>query len=184
MNFQIVAMRLPEIMLLEPRIFADERGFFMETYQSQEFAALGIPETFVQDNQSGSLHGILRGLHYQVLNPQGKLVRCVAGEIFDVAVDLRRNSQTFGKWTGEILSSENKRQLWIPIGFAHGFYVTSDWAEVVYKASDYYNPQGERCLLWNDPQIGIEWPVPGGETPLLSPKDQLGLPLSQAETFE
>lgn len=184
MNFKIGATRLPEIILLEPRVFTDERGFFMETYQAHSFAEIGIPETFVQDNQSGSHRGILRGLHYQILNPQGKLVRCVNGKIFDVAVDLRRRSPTFGKWTGAILSSENKCQLWIPIGFAHGFYVLSDWAEVVYKTSDYYNPQGERCLLWNDSEIGIEWPVPSGETPLLSPKDQLGLPLFQAETFD
>jgi dTDP-4-dehydrorhamnose 3,5-epimerase len=181
---QITSTLLPGILLIEPRVFADERGFFMETYQAQKFAALGIPDDFVQDNQSGSRRGILRGLHYQVVNPQGKLVRCVIGEIYDVAVDLRRSSPTFGHWVGTILSSENKRQLWIPIGFAHGFYVLSDWAEVIYKASDYYNPQGERCLLWNDPKIGIEWPVPSGESPLLSPKDKLGLPLSQAETFE
>lgn len=184
MTMQITSNQLAGILLLEPRVFADERGFFMETYQAQKFAAMGISVDFVQDNQSGSHRGILRGLHYQVLNPQGKLVRCVAGEIFDVAVDLRRSSPTFGHWVGTWLSSENKRQLWIPIGFAHGFYVTSDWAEVVYKTSDYYNPQGERCLLWNDPQIAIEWPVPTGEIPLLSPKDQLGLPLSQAETFK
>lgn len=184
MTMQITSTQLAGILLLEPRVFADERGFFMETYQAQKFAAMGISVDFVQDNQSGSHRGILRGLHYQVLNPQGKLVRCVAGEIFDVAVDLRRSSPTFGHWVGTWLSSENKRQLWIPIGFAHGFYVTSDWAEVVYKTSDYYNPQGERCLLWNDPQIAIEWPVPTGEIPLLSPKDQLGLPLSQAETFK
>jgi dTDP-4-dehydrorhamnose 3,5-epimerase len=175
---------IPSILLLEPRVFADERGFFMETYQAQKFSEMGIPTDFVQDNHSGSHRGILRGLHYQVLNPQGKLVRCVVGEIFDVAVDLRRSSPTFGQWTGAVLSSENKRQLWIPIGFAHGFYVLSEWAEVIYKASDYYNPQGERCLLWNDPRIGIQWPVPAGETPLLSPKDELGLPFDQAETFD
>ncbi|MEM5775153.1 MAG: dTDP-4-dehydrorhamnose 3,5-epimerase [Anaerolineaceae bacterium] len=175
---------IPSVCILEPRVFADDRGFFMETFQAQKFAALGIDCDFVQDNQSGSRRGIMRGLHYQVVNPQGKLVRCVSGEIYDVAVDLRRSSPTFGRWVGATLSAENKLQIWIPIGFAHGFYVLSDWAEVVYKASDYYNPQGERCLLWNDPSIGIEWPVPAGETPLLSPKDQLGLPLSQAETFE
>lgn len=175
---------LPSILLIEPRVFADERGFFMETYQARKFAEMGIPADFVQDNQSGSRRGVLRGLHYQVINPQGKLVRCVVGEIFDVAVDLRRSSPTFGQWTGTRLSSENRHQLWIPAGFAHGLYVLSEWAEVIYKASDYYNPQGERCLLWNDPQIGIRWPIPMGETPLLSPKDQLGLPLAQAETFE
>jgi len=184
MTMQTTSTQLAGLMLLEPRVFADERGFFMETYQARKFADLGIAASFVQDNQSGSHHGILRGLHYQVVNPQGKLVRCVAGEIFDVAVDLRRSSPTFGRWVGTILSSENRRQLWIPIGFAHGFYTLSAWAEVVYKASDYYNPQGERCLVWNDPQVGIQWPVPPGESPLLSPKDQLGRTLAQAETFE
>ena len=181
---QITSTQLTGILIIEPRVFADERGFNMETYQTKKFAGMGISVDFVQDNQSGSHRGVLRGLHYQVVNPQDKLVRCVAGEIFDVAVDLRRSSPTFGNWVGTLLSSENKRQLWVPIGFAHGFYVLSDWAEVVYKVSDYYNPQGERCLLWNDPQIGIEWPVPSGKTPLLSPKDKLGLPLSEAETFE
>ena len=180
----ITSTSISSILILEPRVFADERGFFMETYQARKFADLGISANFVQDNQSGSHHGILRGLHYQVVNPQGKLVRCVVGEIFDVAVDLRRSSPTFGRWVGTILSSENKRQLWIPIGFAHGFYTLSAWAEVIYKASDYYNPQGEHCLLWNDPQVGIQWPVPPGESPLLSPKDQLGRTLAQAETFE
>jgi len=180
----ITSTSISSILILEPRVFADERGFFMETYQAKKFAELGIPDHFVQDNQSGSRRGVLRGLHYQVLNPQGKLVRCVAGMIFDVAVDLRRSSPTFGRWVGTILSSENRRQLWIPVGFAHGFYTLSDWAEVIYKASDYYNPQGERCLLWNDPQVGIQWPVPPGESPILSPKDQLGLPLEQAETFK
>ncbi|GAP13948.1 dTDP-4-dehydrorhamnose 3,5-epimerase [Longilinea arvoryzae] len=184
MAFEISSTQLSDILLLEPRVFADERGFFMETYQSRDFARLGIPDNFVQDNQSGSRRGILRGLHYQILNPQGKLVRCIVGEIFDVAVDLRRSSPTFGRWTGTYLSAENKRQLWIPIGFAHGFFTVSEWAEVLYKASDYYNPKGERCVLWNDPQIGVQWPVPAGESPLLSPKDQLGLPLAQAETFD
>ena len=183
MSMNILSTLIPSVLLLEPRVFADERGFFMETYQARKFADLGIAAEFVQDNQSGSHRGILRGLHYQAVNPQGKLVRCVAGEIFDVAVDLRLSSPTCGRWVGTILSSENRRQLWIPIGFAHGFYTLSAWAEVVYKASDYYNPQGERCLLWNDPQVGIEWPLPPGESPMLSPKDQLGLPLAQAETF-
>jgi len=184
MSIQITSTQLTGILIIEPRVFADERGFNMETYQAKKFSANGISVDFVQDNQSGSHRGVLRGLHYQIINPQDKLVRCVAGEIFDVAVDLRRSSPTFGKWVGSHLSSENKRQLWVPIGFAHGFYVLSDWAEVVYKVSDFYNPLGERCLLWNDPQIGIEWPLPDGEMPLLSPKDQLGLPLSQAATFE
>lgn len=183
-NIPPASFSIPEIKILEPRVFTDERGFFMETYQARKFAKLGIPDYFVQDNQSGSNRGILRGLHYQIINPQGKLVRCVVGEIFDVAVDLRRSSPTFGQWVGTTLSSENKRQLWVPIGFAHGFYVLSEWAEVIYKASDYYNPQGERCLLWNDPQVGIQWPIPTGEMPLLSPKDQRGLPLHQAETFD
>jgi dTDP-4-dehydrorhamnose 3,5-epimerase len=184
MSIQITSTQLTGILIIEPRVFADGRGFNMETYQARKFTEMGISVNFVQDNQSGSHRGVLRGLHYQIMNPQGKLVRCVAGEIFDVAVDLRRSSPTFGQWVGSYLSSENKRQLWVPIGFAHGFYVLSDWAEVVYKVSDFYNPLGERCLLWNDPQIGVVWPLPRGEPPLLSPKDQLGLRLSQAETFE
>ncbi len=177
------ACRIPDVVLIEPRLFGDQRGFFMETYQQKVFAEHGITAPFVQDNHSGSRRGTLRGLHYQIVQAQGKLVRVVVGEIFDVAVDLRRSSPTFGQWVGEILSAENKRQLWVPPGFAHGFYVLSEWAEVVYKASDFYAPQAERTLLWNDPAIGIEWPLVEGADLLLSEKDRLGLPLAQAETY-
>lgn len=175
--------RIPDVVLIEPRLFGDQRGFFMETYQQKVFAEHGITAQFVQDNHSGSRRGTLRGLHYQIQQAQGKLVRVVAGEIFDVAVDLRRSSPTFGQWVGEILSAENKRQLWIPPGFAHGFYVLSDWAEVVYKASDFYAPQWDRTLLWNDPQVGIDWPLMDGVELLISDKDRAGLTLAQAETY-
>jgi dTDP-4-dehydrorhamnose 3,5-epimerase len=175
---------IPEVILIEPRVFGDERGFFMETYRADELLAAGISTNFVQDNHSGSRGGILRGLHYQVRQSQGKLVRVVAGEIFDVAVDLRLSSPTFCQWVGLSLSAQNKHQMWIPCGFAHGFYVTSEWAEVVYKTTDYYAPQWERTLLWNDPTIGISWPLRDGETPILSPKDVQGAPLAQAELFQ
>lgn len=181
MNF--LHTRIPEVILIEPRVFGDHRGFFMETYQQKVFAEHGITAQFVQDNHSGSRRGTLRGLHYQIQQAQGKLVRVVVGEIFDVAVDLRRTSPTFGRWTGEILSAENKRQLWVPPGFAHGFYVLSEWAEVMYKASDFYAPQWERTLLWNDPLVGIEWPLVEGVELLISEKDRAGLPLERAETY-
>lgn len=184
LKLKITPTTLPDVLLVEPRVFQDERGFFMETYQAQRFAEAGIPAHFVQDNQSGSRQGILRGLHYQIHQPQGKLVRALAGEIFDVAVDLRRASPTFGRWVGYLLSAENKRQLWIPAGFAHGFYTLSAWAEILYKASDFYAPQAERCLLWNSPELNIDWPLVGGLPPLLSPKDERGLPWSQAEFYE
>jgi len=174
---------IPEILLIEPRLFGDERGFFMETYQYEKFAAAGIQAQFVQDNHSGSRQGTLRGLHYQVWQVQGKLVRVIAGEVFDVAVDLRRSSPTFGKWAGARLSAQNKLQLWIPPGFAHGFYVLSEWAELAYKTSDYYDPEAERSLLWNDPQLGIQWPLLDGQTPILSDRDARGLPLAEAQTF-
>lgn len=156
----------------------------METFRAQEMACNGIPGPFVQDNQSGSQRGTLRGLHYQIHQPQGKLIRFVVGEVFDVAVDLRRNSPTFGKWVGLILSAENKKQFWIPAGFAHGFYVLSDWAEIVYKSTDYYAPEWERTVLWNDPALSINWPVAAGAVPILSTKDQQGKPFSEAEVFE
>jgi dTDP-4-dehydrorhamnose 3,5-epimerase len=170
--------------LIEPKVFGDERGFFMESYRADEFAAAGIDYQFVQDNHSGSRKGILRGLHYQLRHPQGKLVRVISGEIFDVVVDLRKSSPTFGKWDGYILSSQNKCQLWIPPCMAHGFYVISDWAEVVYKATDYYAPEWERSLLWNDPEIGIQWPLLEGVDVLVSPKDAAGTPLRQAELYD
>ncbi|MCC7129069.1 MAG: dTDP-4-dehydrorhamnose 3,5-epimerase [Anaerolineae bacterium UTCFX2] len=181
---RFIPTEIPEVMLLEPVVFSDERGFFMETYRADEFAQPGIERPFVQDNHSGSRRGALRGLHYQIRQPQAKLVRAIQGEVFDVAVDIRRSSPTFGRWVGAILSAENKRQLWIPTGFAHGIYILSEWAEVLYKVSDFYAPQWERTLLWNDPGIGIRWPLVGGSEPVLSPKDRRGLPLAQAELFD
>lgn len=176
-----IATAIPEVFMIAPKVFGDDRGFFMESYNRRTMAALGIEHEFVQDNHSRSARGVLRGLHYQVKQTQGKLVRVVAGEIFDVAVDIRRSSPTYGKWVGMLLSAENKRMAWIPHGFAHGFYVTSDYAEVLYKATDYYAPEHERSMLWNDPALGIEWPLAG--EPLLSDKDRKGLPLATAEVF-
>ena len=174
---------LPEVVLIVPKVFGDARGFFLETYRENEFKAQIGPQSFVQDNHSGSKQGILRGLHYQLQHAQGKLVRAVAGEIFDVAVDIRSGSSTFGQWSGEVLSAENKYQLWIPAGFAHGFYVMSDWAEVYYKTTDYYDQESERGLRWNDPAVGIEWPlIPGVET-LLSAKDAKAPLLKDAEIY-
>jgi dTDP-4-dehydrorhamnose 3,5-epimerase len=182
MNF--VPTSIPDVLLLEPKVFSDERGFFIETFHQERFAEAGISLPFVQDNHSGSKQGVLRGLHYQIRQPQGKLLRAVAGEIFDVAVDIRRSSPTFGKWVGVYLSAENKRQLWVPPGFAHGFYVLSAWAELVYKASDFYAPQWERTLLWNDPQICIDWPVLPGQQPILSERDKVGKTLQEADLFD
>jgi len=173
-----------DVYQIEPKVFGDARGFFMETYQAELFAQAGITADFAQDNHSGSRQGILRGLHYQVQQTQGKLVRAVAGEIFDVIVDLRKPSPTFGQWSGVTLSAENRLQLWVPPGFAHGFLVTSAWAEVVYKTTALYAPQWERSLLWNDPQVGIKWPLADGVEPLLSEKDRQGLPLRDAPVFE
>lgn len=175
---------IPDIILIEPQVFGDERGFFMETYRLSLFSEAGLPEKFVQDNHSGSRRGALRGLHYQIRQAQGKLVRVIAGEVFDVVVDLRRSSPAFGKWVGVSLSAENRLELWIPAGFAHGFYVTSEWAEIAYKATDYYAPQWERTLLWNDPDIGIAWPLLSGEQPTLSTKDAQGKCLGEAELYD
>lgn len=181
MNFTPTA--IPEVILIEPRVFGDSRGFFMETYQQREFAAAGIDHDFVQDNHSRSVQGTLRGLHYQVNHPQGKLVRAVVGEVFDVAVDLRRSSPNFGKWVGYYLSADNKRQLWVPPGFGHGFYTLSEWAEVVYKATDFYSPADERSIVWNDADINIEWPAQVREKLIISPKDAQGSTLKEAEVF-
>jgi dTDP-4-dehydrorhamnose 3,5-epimerase len=156
----------------------------METFRADEATSAGISGNFIQDNHSGSRKNILRGLHYQIRQPQGKLVRAVSGEIFDVAVDLRRSSPSYSRWTGEILSADNKRMLWIPPGFAHGFYVLSDWAEVLYKTTEYYSPEWERTLLWNDPAVGICWPIPAGVEPILSSKDASGARLADAEVYE
>ncbi len=167
-------------LILEPRIFTDERGFFLESYSERTFAALGIADQFIQDNHSNSKHGVLRGLHYQVQKPQGKLVRVVSGEILDVLVDLRRSSDTFGRWHTVNLSSENKLLAWVPAGLAHGFYVLSDRADVLYKATEFYYPELERTILWNDPDLRIDW---GASSPLLSPKDQRGVRFNDAELF-
>ena len=172
---------IPDVFMIAPKVFGDERGFFMESYNRHTMAELGIELDFVQDNHSRSARGVLRGLHYQIQQPQGKLVRVVGGKVFDVAVDLRRFSPTFGRWVGMTLSAENKRMAWIPPGFAHGFYVLSEYAEFLYKTTDYYAPEHERSLLWNDPAIGVEWPLAG--EPILSDKDRKGLPLSDAEVY-
>ncbi len=174
---------IPDILILEPDVFPDERGYFMEVYQTREFSSLGISMNFVQDNHSGSIHNTLRGLHYQTTQPQAKLVRVISGEVYDVAVDIRRSSPTFGHWVGASLSAENKRQIWIPIGFAHGIYILSDWAEVIYKVSDYYSPRHERTILWNDPDLAIDWPLLDGISPILSEKDALGEAFDQSELY-
>ncbi|PQV52498.1 dTDP-4-dehydrorhamnose 3,5-epimerase [Paraburkholderia sp. BL21I4N1] len=171
---------LPEVKIVEPKVFADARGFFFESFNAKEFAeALGVNAEFVQDNHSLSAKNVVRGLHYQLVRPQGKLVRVVAGEIFDVAVDIRKDSPTFGQWVGERLSSENKRQMWVPAGFAHGFAVLSEQAEVLYKTTDYWFAEHERCALWNDPQIGIDWPIDA--EPLLAAKDAAAPRLADAD---
>lgn len=174
---------IADVVVIEPKVHGDARGFFMETWQARVFAAHGIDAGFVQDNHSGSAQGVLRGLHYQLRHTQGKLVRVIQGEVFDVAVDLRRSSPTFGRWVGEVLSADNHRMLWVPPGFAHGFLVLSATAEFTYKCTDYYDPTSERTLIWNDPQVGIHWPLPARSAPALSVKDAAGLRLAEAETF-
>ena len=175
-------LAIPDVILLEPKVFGDERGFFFESFNQAKFeAAIGRQVKFVQDNHSRSVKNVLRGLHYQIQQSQGKLVRVVQGEVFDVAVDIRKSSSTFGHWVGEILSAENKRQLWVPEGFAHGFVVLSDTAEFLYKTTDYWVPEFERSIAWNDPAIGIQWPIQG--EPVLSAKDQQARVLAQAEHF-
>jgi dTDP-4-dehydrorhamnose 3,5-epimerase len=179
---QVVSTELPGVLLLEPKVFGDDRGFFFESYNRRAFhKATGVDAEFVQDNHSRSKKNVLRGLHYQIEHAQGKLVRAVSGEVWDVAVDLRKSSPTFGKWAGFTLSAESKRMAWIPPGFAHGFVVVSDVADVLYKATDYYAPEHERTLLWNDPALGIRWPLAG--TPILTEKDRKGTPLAGAEVF-
>nr|WP_290667053.1 dTDP-4-dehydrorhamnose 3,5-epimerase [Ardenticatena sp.] len=174
---------IPEVLILEPRVFEDERGFFYEAFNARTFEAVtGIVRTFVQDNHSRSVRNVLRGLHYQIKQPQGKLVRCTLGRIFDVAVDIRRSSPTFGQWVGVELSADNKRQLWIPEGFAHGFVVLSDAAEVQYKTTDYYAPEWDRTIRWDDPDLAIEWPLNGD--PILSAKDRAGKWLHEADLFD
>lgn len=177
-----VPTAIADVLLIEPRVFGDARGWFFESWNRRDFAAaIGADVDFVQDNHSASGRGVLRGLHYQIRQPQGKLVRVVAGEVFDVAVDLRRASPTFGKWVGERISAQNRRMLWVPAGCAHGFLVLSEMAEFLYKTTDYYAPEHERTLLWNDPALGIAWPLAG--EPLLKPRDAAGARLADAETF-
>jgi dTDP-4-dehydrorhamnose 3,5-epimerase len=179
---KVVRTAIPDVVILEPRVFPDERGFFLESWNARDVrAALGFDVTFVQDNHSRSRRGVLRGMHYQVVQPQGKLVRVVRGRVFDVVVDLRRSSGTFGRWVGVELSDEDHRQVFVPPGFAHGFLVVSDEADVLYKTTDYYAPQHERCLIWNDPDVGIAWPM--SAEPALAAKDRAGLRLNEAETF-
>jgi dTDP-4-dehydrorhamnose 3,5-epimerase len=175
---------IPDVLLVEPRVFGDARGFFFESYNQRGLeAAVGRPLRFVQDNHSLSSRGVLRGLHYQLPHPQGKLVRVIRGEVFDVAVDLRRGSPTFRRWVGEILSAENKRQLFVPEGFAHGFLVLSEWAEFLYKTTDYWHPEAERCIRWDDPELAIAWP-PSGAAPIVSAKDAAGTRLAEAPLFD
>ena len=173
---------IPEVLLVEPQVFGDSRGFFMETWHAAKFAAAGLDCNFVQDNHSKSVQGTLRGLHYQIEKPQGKLVRVISGEVFDVAVDLRKSSPFFGRWVGDILSAENKKMLWVPPGFGHGFYVLSPEAEFVYKCTELYAPEHERCIRWDDPEMGIAWPLLA-QAPLLSAKDLAGVSLAEAELY-
>ena len=178
---KVVPTRLPDVLLLEPRVFGDARGFFFESWNEREFERAGIRARFVQDNHSRSEKGVLRGLHYQIRQPQGKLIRVIAGEIFDVAVDVRRSSPRFGRWEGIRVSAESHRLLWVPVGFAHGFCVLSEFAEMLYKTTDFYAPEHERCILWDDPELHIDWPLSGA--PTLSAKDAAGVRLRDAEVF-
>lgn len=179
---RFVPSEIPGVLLVEPQVFGDSRGFFMETWHAAKFAAAGLDCNFVQDNHSKSVQGTLRGLHYQIRKPQGKLVRVISGEVFDVAVDLRKSSPFFGRWVGEILSAENKKMLWVPPGFGHGFYVLSPEAEFVYKCTEFYAPEDERCIRWDDPELGIVWPLLA-QAPLLSAKDLAGVSLAEAELY-
>ncbi|MFP4315332.1 MAG: dTDP-4-dehydrorhamnose 3,5-epimerase [Desulfovibrionales bacterium] len=181
---EFLPTQINDVLLVEPKVFGDHRGFFLETWQARRFKEAGIQDDFVQDNQSMSLHNVLRGLHYQIRVPQGKLVRIIEGTVFDVAVDLRRSSPTFGRWSGVTLSAETMRMLWIPPGFAHGFYVLSERAQIVYKCTQYYAPEHERTLRWNDPDLGIAWPIPKDVQPVLSDKDAGGVFFKDAEVYE
>jgi dTDP-4-dehydrorhamnose 3,5-epimerase len=180
---QFIETKIPDVKIIEPKVFGDERGFFMETFRADEFAERTGAKPFVQDNHSKSVQGILRGLHYQQQHTQGKLVRVVSGAVFDVAVDMRKSSPTFGQWVGVELSADNKRQLWVPEGFAHGFYVTTPSAEFVYKCTDLYHPESEASLKWDDPTVAIEWPLVGGKKPSLSAKDEVGFSFADAPKF-
>jgi dTDP-4-dehydrorhamnose 3,5-epimerase len=184
MPFTVIPTSLPEVLILEPKVFGDARGFFFESFNALDFArCTGLDVQFVQDNHSKSARGVLRGLHYQIQHPQGKLVRVTQGEVFDVAVDMRRSSPTFGKWAGVVLSADNRRQLWVPPGFAHGFVVTSESAEFLYKTTDYYHPEFERSLLWNDGSVGITWPEMASP-PQLAAKDQAAASFKNADAFD
>lgn len=179
---KIIATAIPDVLVIEPTVFGDERGFFYESFNERNWREkTGVEATFVQDNHSRSVRGVLRGIHYQINQPQGKLVRAVVGEVFDVAVDLRRKSPTFGQWVGEFLSGDNKKQLWVPQGFGHGFVVLSDHAEFLYRTTDYWAPEHERCIQWDDPQIAINWPI--DFAPVLSDKDQQGVSFSEADLY-
>jgi dTDP-4-dehydrorhamnose 3,5-epimerase len=183
MPFNVTPTAIADVLILEPKVFGDARGFFYESFNARDFAqTTGLDVRFVQDNHSKSAKGVLRGLHYQIQHPQGKLVRVVQGEVFDVAVDLRKDSTTFGQWVGVHLSADNHRQLWVPPGFAHGFVVLSESAEFLYKTTDYWYPEHERSLLWNDPEVGIDWPM--AEPPQLAAKDQAGKLLREADVFD
>lgn len=177
----VIPTAIPAVLLIEPKVFGDARGFFFESYNRRTLADFGLESEFVQDNHSRSARNVLRGMHYQIEHPQGKLVRVIVGEVFDVAVDLRRSSPTFGQWVGYLLSAANKRMMWVPPGFAHGFYVTSEYAEFLYKTTDYWYPEHERCLVWNDPDLAIDWPLLG--EPLLAVKDSAGANLREAEVY-
>jgi dTDP-4-dehydrorhamnose 3,5-epimerase len=179
----VAPLAIPDVLLIEPVVHGDVRGFFLETWHADRYAAAGIALPFVQDNHSRSVQGTLRGLHYQIVRPQGKLVRVTAGEVFDVAVDLRRSSPTFGRWVGAALSAANHRQLWVPPGFAHGFYVLTPSADLMYKCTDFYVPEYDRTLRWDDPDVGVAWPLPAGQPPMLSPKDAAGLAFSDAPVY-
>ncbi len=180
---QVTATAIPDLLIIEPKVFGDDRGFFYESFNQRRFTELtGVTDSFVQDNHSKSARNVLRGLHYQILQPQGKLVRVIAGEVLDIAVDIRRSSHTFGKWVGVNLSAQNKKMFWIPKGFAHGFVVLSDSAEFLYKTTDYWAPEHERCIIWNDSDLAIDWQL-AGANPLLSAKDQAGRRFTEAETF-
>ena len=179
----IIQTNIPDVFIIEPKVFGDDRGFFMESFNEKIFREkIGVQANFVQDNHSRSTQNVLRGLHYQIKQAQGKLVRVVLGEVYDVAVDIRKSSPTFGQWTGCLLSEANKRQFWVPAGFAHGFVVLSNTADFLYKTTDYYAPEYERSILWNDPELNIDWKITG--EPLLSAKDKAGVPLKEAEVFE
>lgn len=180
---KLIPTAIPDVLILEPKVFGDHRGFFLESWNARTFADLGLNLSFVQDNHSRSSRGILRGLHYQLVQPQGKLVRVTRGEVFDVAVDLRQGSPTLGRWVGVHLSEDNHRMLWVPPGFAHGFLVLSETADFLYKCTDYYAPEHERCIRWDDPTLAIDWPLEGIGTPILSAKDSQGLSFQEADVY-